>query len=139
MWLTRRGRALAIASGQLEGAEWIMSHFGWGQNFLDINERFLEAYMRADDAEGVLAVQAEMLAAEAEASKIKKPIDWPSSDSSSDEDEPGQSVGEQVLAAEAGAARIKKPIDWPSSDSSSDVDEPVQADESETVPPLDDA
>ncbi len=52
--------ALYIA-GFKEQAERVLSIFKWGPVFLELNRELLEAYSRAEDSSGVLAVQEEVL------------------------------------------------------------------------------
>jgi len=52
--------ALYIA-GFREQAEEVLSVFKWGPVFLELNRELLEAYSEAEDSEGVLEVQAELL------------------------------------------------------------------------------
>lgn len=47
--------------GCRERAEEIMSKFKWGKNFFSLNERFLELYARAENAQEIERVESEIL------------------------------------------------------------------------------
>ncbi|MFC7057831.1 DUF367 family protein [Halovenus salina] len=48
--------------GERERAESVLSHFSWGQTFLDLNEEPLSRYADCDDSSDVIAIQDEYLA-----------------------------------------------------------------------------
>lgn len=47
--------------GHSEWAEEVLSHFSWGQSFLEINEELFELYSQCSDSDSVKAVETEWL------------------------------------------------------------------------------
>jgi pre-rRNA-processing protein TSR3 len=66
-----------------EDAEKVLEPFGWGQEFLRLNEEVLDAYAACSTSEEVIEAQNSFLAAEEEEAAARKdaPMDLPPSDS----------------------------------------------------------
>ncbi|XP_055545885.1 18S rRNA aminocarboxypropyltransferase [Wyeomyia smithii] len=80
--------ATMYITGFKEEATWYLNKFSWGHSFLTLNQELLDSYAGCKNSKEILEVQHKYLEkAEAEHSNRNRNVDFPTSESSSDEDE----------------------------------------------------